>query len=179
MTPHAPTSATSLANLREEAASCRACHLWKDATQTVFGEGPQRARLMLVGRVSPAAPDRVRAESILFRQFKLIWVVQSCQQKYFAMPVGQIIDTSSPRSVPAQRGVARRHERWDAECDGRGTSTDERCCARTAKSCGPDTPRQVSSWRGCFASRRRRRQQSQVSGESTKETVKPLRRECR
>jgi DNA polymerase len=35
--------------LREEAAHCRACPLWKDATQTVFGEGPQTARIMLVG----------------------------------------------------------------------------------------------------------------------------------
>lgn len=35
--------------LREEAESCRACPLWKDATQTVFGEGPQNARIMLVG----------------------------------------------------------------------------------------------------------------------------------
>jgi uracil-DNA glycosylase len=35
--------------LREEAASCRACPLWKDATQTVFGEGPPTARVMLVG----------------------------------------------------------------------------------------------------------------------------------
>jgi uracil-DNA glycosylase len=35
--------------LREEATSCRGCHLWKDATQTVFGEGPQEARVMLVG----------------------------------------------------------------------------------------------------------------------------------
>jgi DNA polymerase len=35
--------------LREEAADCRACPLYKDATQTVFGEGPQTARIMLVG----------------------------------------------------------------------------------------------------------------------------------
>lgn len=35
--------------LREEATSCRACHLYKDATQTVFGEGPQSASIMLVG----------------------------------------------------------------------------------------------------------------------------------
>lgn len=39
----------SLEILREEAADCRACPLWKDATQTVFGEGPQHASLMLVG----------------------------------------------------------------------------------------------------------------------------------
>jgi uracil-DNA glycosylase len=35
--------------LRAQAADCRACPLWKDATQTVFGEGPQQARIMLVG----------------------------------------------------------------------------------------------------------------------------------
>ncbi len=35
--------------LREEASHCRACPLWKDATQTVFGEGPPHAQIMLVG----------------------------------------------------------------------------------------------------------------------------------
>jgi len=39
----------SLKMLREEAAHCRACPLWKNATQTVFGEGPQHAPLLLVG----------------------------------------------------------------------------------------------------------------------------------
>ena len=43
------TAPPSLKTLREEAAHCRACHLWKDATQTVFGEGPQTAQVMLVG----------------------------------------------------------------------------------------------------------------------------------
>ena len=43
------TAPSSLETLREEAAGCRACHLWKDATQTVFGEGPPHARVMLVG----------------------------------------------------------------------------------------------------------------------------------
>jgi DNA polymerase len=40
---------STIATLREEAAGCRACPLWKDATQTVFGEGPAHARIMLVG----------------------------------------------------------------------------------------------------------------------------------
>jgi uracil-DNA glycosylase len=35
--------------LREQATNCRACPLWKDATQTVFGEGPPQARIMLIG----------------------------------------------------------------------------------------------------------------------------------
>lgn len=38
-----------LARLREEAAGCRRCPLWEPATQTVFGEGPADAPLMLVG----------------------------------------------------------------------------------------------------------------------------------
>jgi uracil-DNA glycosylase len=40
---------SSLKALREEAAGCRRCHLWRGATQTVFGEGLKRARVMLVG----------------------------------------------------------------------------------------------------------------------------------
>jgi uracil-DNA glycosylase len=43
------TASSSLETLRQEAADCRACPLWKNATQTVFGEGPQAARAMLVG----------------------------------------------------------------------------------------------------------------------------------
>jgi DNA polymerase len=39
----------SLKALREEAAGCRRCHLWRGATQTVFGEGLKRAQVMLVG----------------------------------------------------------------------------------------------------------------------------------
>jgi DNA polymerase len=37
------------AGLAAEAATCRRCDLWQAATQTVFGEGPPDARLMLVG----------------------------------------------------------------------------------------------------------------------------------
>jgi uracil-DNA glycosylase len=43
-----PESLT-LPKLREAAANCRACPLWKGGTQTVFGEGLKRARLMLIG----------------------------------------------------------------------------------------------------------------------------------
>jgi uracil-DNA glycosylase len=39
----------TLRTVRESAADCRACDLWKTGTQTVFGEGPSRAKLMLVG----------------------------------------------------------------------------------------------------------------------------------
>ena len=38
-----------LEELRRQAAVCRNCDLWKCGTQTVFGEGDERARVMLVG----------------------------------------------------------------------------------------------------------------------------------
>jgi uracil-DNA glycosylase family protein len=38
-----------LSRLREDAASCRACDLWRTGTQTVFGEGSENAEVMLVG----------------------------------------------------------------------------------------------------------------------------------
>jgi len=44
--------------LRDAAASCRGCHLWRSATQTVFGEGPRKARMMLVGEVPGDREDR-------------------------------------------------------------------------------------------------------------------------
>jgi uracil-DNA glycosylase family protein len=39
----------SLTALRETSRGCTACPLWRTGTQTVFGEGLKRARLMLVG----------------------------------------------------------------------------------------------------------------------------------
>jgi uracil-DNA glycosylase len=44
----APT-AGSLDELHDAAAGCRACDLWRNATQTVFGEGSERAEVMMVG----------------------------------------------------------------------------------------------------------------------------------
>ena len=48
----------SLARLRSEASTCRDCPLWRNATQTVFGEGAPHARIMLVGEVPGDKEDR-------------------------------------------------------------------------------------------------------------------------
>jgi DNA polymerase len=48
----------TIASLREVARECRACDLWKDATQTVFGEGPTKAKIMLVGEQPGDQEDR-------------------------------------------------------------------------------------------------------------------------
>ena len=47
-----------LSGLREAAASCRACELWRDTTQTVFGDGPETARIVLVGEQPGDQEDR-------------------------------------------------------------------------------------------------------------------------
>src|SRR5256885_10530068 len=39
----------TLSSLKDAAADCRACDLWKTGTQTVFGEGARRVRVMFVG----------------------------------------------------------------------------------------------------------------------------------
>lgn len=44
-----PPATRDLGKLRAAAKTCRACPLWKLGTQTVFGEGPKRARILFVG----------------------------------------------------------------------------------------------------------------------------------
>jgi DNA polymerase len=48
-TTTASHAGNSLPALRKAAAACRDCPLWQQATQTVFGEGPASAKIMLVG----------------------------------------------------------------------------------------------------------------------------------
>src|SRR5688572_27296009 len=40
---------TTIAALAEEAVHCTRCHLYRYATQTVFGAGPSDARIIMVG----------------------------------------------------------------------------------------------------------------------------------
>jgi DNA polymerase len=46
-----PLLSHNLKQLSEEAQNCRNCDLWRNATQTVFGEGSPNARIMLIGEV--------------------------------------------------------------------------------------------------------------------------------
>ena len=47
--PATPPDISSLTEVRDASRECTACHLYKRATQTVFGEGPRGAPIMLVG----------------------------------------------------------------------------------------------------------------------------------
>ena len=80
LVPPRPT----LPKLRRAAAECRACPLWKRGTQTFFGEGVARARLMLVGE-QPG--DR---EDVLGRPF--------------VGPAGRLLDSSLEKA-----GIDRSH----------------------------------------------------------------------
>ena len=42
-------SERSIRELRRAAATCKGCELWRNATQTVFGDGSERAKMVLVG----------------------------------------------------------------------------------------------------------------------------------
>jgi uracil-DNA glycosylase len=48
----------TISGLRQAAANCKACDLWKDATQTVFGEGSPKAKIMFVGEQPGDQEDR-------------------------------------------------------------------------------------------------------------------------
>jgi DNA polymerase len=89
-------ASAKLEGLREAASGCRNCPLWENATQTVFGEGSARARIMLVGEqpgdredleghpfVGPAGKllDRALAEAGLARGS--IYVTNAVKHFYF------------------------------------------------------------------------------------------------
>jgi uracil-DNA glycosylase len=69
-----PPHPRNLDELRRAAAGCRACDLWKEATQTVFGEGAVEARMMLVGEQPGDKED--------------------LEGKPFVGPAGRLLDTA-------------------------------------------------------------------------------------
>jgi uracil-DNA glycosylase family protein len=74
----------SLKALRAEEAACRRCPLYQNATQVVPGEGPARARLMMVGEQPGDKEDRAG--------------------KPFVGPAGRVLDEAI-----AEAGIDRRH----------------------------------------------------------------------
>jgi uracil-DNA glycosylase len=115
-------AADSLTDLRAQAADCRDCPLWKDATQTVFGEGPARAELMLVGEqpgdkedlagkpfVGPAGNmlDRALEEAGIDR--KKVYVTNAVKHFKF-VPRGKIRLHQKP-STPEIRACRQWYER--------------------------------------------------------------------
>jgi uracil-DNA glycosylase family protein len=61
----------SLAALRRQASDCKACPLWRNATQTVFGTGASRAVAMLIGE-QPGAQEDVAGKPFVGPAGKLL-----------------------------------------------------------------------------------------------------------
>jgi uracil-DNA glycosylase len=76
-------STSSLKELSEAAQKCRGCELYKSATQTVFGEGPKHARIVMIGEQPGDQEDK--------------------QGKPFVGPAGRMLDQAL-----ADAGVDRR-----------------------------------------------------------------------
>jgi uracil-DNA glycosylase family protein len=88
----------SLRKLREAAAGCKACPLWKTGTQTVFGEGSPKAEVMFVGEQPGDQEDKAG--------------------KPFVGPAGKLLDQALEqagidRSVAYVTNVVK-HFKWQA-----------------------------------------------------------------
>jgi hypothetical protein len=114
----------------------------------------------------------LHVKSNLLNRINVIWAVQSLLQKYSDFQKHKSAIYPFP-SRPTQQGRSRSSRTQGAGCDGRGWCFRRERQSRTAKSCGPDTLTPVSSWRRQTAGDGGKR--ARLTGESTKETVKPLR----
>jgi DNA polymerase len=88
----------NLKALRDAAEHCRGCELYKYATQTVFGEGPRRAAMMLLGEVPGDEEDK--------------------QGRPFVGPAGRLLDDALHEAGLDREDVyvtnAVKHFRWEA-----------------------------------------------------------------
>lgn len=86
----------ALRQLRETARGCTACPLWRDATQTVFGEGDVASRCVLVGEQPGDVEDRVG--------------------RPFVGPAGRLLDRALAAAGLSREGVyltnAVKHFKW-------------------------------------------------------------------
>jgi uracil-DNA glycosylase len=89
----------SMAQLRESAAGCTGCDLYKCATQTVFGEGAGRASIMLVGEQPGDQEDLVG--------------------RPFVGPAGKILDKALAEAGIVRRDLyvtnAVKHFKWEPQ----------------------------------------------------------------
>src|SRR6185436_8506940 len=102
---------TSLSRVRERAAGCRRCDLWKRATQTVFGDGPIKARLMLVGE-QPGDQEDIAGEPFVGPAGQLL---REAMQEAGLDPAEVFLTNAVKHFKWQPRGKRRNHERPNRE----------------------------------------------------------------
>jgi DNA polymerase len=93
----------TLPALRAAAAGCRGCQLYRNATQTVFGQGPVRARVVLVGE-QPGHEEDLAGQP-------------------FVGPAGRLLDRALEAAVIPRSEVyvtnAVKHFKWEPQGKGK------------------------------------------------------------
>ena len=100
----------SLAALKRKARDCRACPLWKPATQTVFGEGPGDANIMLIGE-QPGLHEDMQGEPFVGPAGRMLdhALIEA------GLDRGALYLTNTVKHFKyAQRGTAKLHKRANA-----------------------------------------------------------------
>ena len=97
----------TLEAFKEAAQRCRGCHLYERATQTVFGEGPESARIVMVGEQPGDQEDK--------------------KGKPFVGPAGRLLDKALEQAEIDRDDVyvtnAVKHFKWKA-AGGKGEDED-------------------------------------------------------
>lgn len=100
----------SLSQARHQAESCTRCPLYRNATQTVFGEGPASARLMLVGE-QPGDHEDIEGHPFVGPAGRVL----DKALKDAGLDRGKVFLTNAVKHFKfAQRGKRRLHKRPDA-----------------------------------------------------------------
>lgn len=115
-TPDLSEAERTLADLKDEAGSCTACPLFEHATQTVFGEGPAQAPVMLIGEQPGDSED--------------------LQGRPFVGPAGQLLDWALEKAgIDRQRTYVTnvvKHFKWvprgKRRIHGKPSSMEIRAC---------------------------------------------------
>ena len=100
----------SLAALRRKARDCHACPLWKPATQTVFGEGPADAHIMLIGE-QPGLHEDIEGEPFVGPAGRIL----DRALEEVGLDRGALYLTNTVKHFKyEQRGTAKLHKRANA-----------------------------------------------------------------
>ena len=97
--------------LRQASKGCHGCDLYRDATQTVFGEGPEDARILVVGEQPGDVEDR-RGEPFVGPAGKVLDRALDAAGRCLKC-LTALVTYMLPRSSPAAEGKRRIHQTPD------------------------------------------------------------------